>query len=73
MDLAASYHSIPKREYLLTYKAEDYGTVNMGNKSVSQIVGFGDICIQTSMGCTLTLKDVRPIPNLHLNLIMCIC
>ena len=41
----------------------------MGNKSVSQIVGIGDICIQTSMGCTLTLKDVRHIPDLCLNLI----
>ena len=41
----------------------------MGNKSVSQITGIGNICIQTSMGCTLTLKDVRHIPDLRLNLI----
>ena len=41
----------------------------MGNKSVSQIAKIGDICIQTSMGCTLTLKDVQHIPNLRLNLI----
>ena len=41
----------------------------MGNKSVSQIVGIGGICIQTSMGCTLTLKDVRYIPDMCLNLI----
>ena len=40
-----------------------------GNKSVSQIAGIGDICIKTSTGCTLTLKDVQHIPNLHLNLI----
>ena len=43
--------------------------MKMGNKSVSQIVGIGDIYIQTSMGCTLMLKDVRHIPNLDLNLI----
>ena len=43
--------------------------VKMGNKSVSQIAGIGDICIQTSMGCTLMLKDVQHIPNLCLNLI----
>ena len=43
--------------------------VKMENKSISQIEGIGDICIQTSMGCTLTLKDVRHIPDLHLNLI----
>ena len=41
----------------------------MGNKSVSQIVGIGDICIQTSIGCTLTLKDVRHVLDLRLNLI----
>ena len=41
----------------------------MGNKSISKIVGIGDICIQTSMGCTLMLKDVRRIPDLRLNLI----
>ena len=41
----------------------------MGNKSVSQIARIGDIYMQTSMGCTLTLEDVRHIPNLRLNLI----
>ena len=69
MDSAASYHCVPKREYFSTYKAGDFGMVNMVNKSVSQIAGIGDICIQTSMEYTLTLKDVRHIPNLHLNLI----
>ena len=69
MDLVASYHCVPKREYFSTYKEGDFGTVNMGNKSVSQIAGIGDICIQTSMGCTLTLKDVRHIPDLRLSLI----
>ena len=43
--------------------------VKMGNKSVSQITRNGDICIQTSMGCTLTLRDVRHILDLLLNLI----
>ena len=69
MDSTLSYHCVPKREYFLTYKADDFGTVKMGNKSVSQIAGIGEICIQTSMRCTLTLKDVRHIPDLRLNLI----
>ena len=64
-----SYHCIPKREYFSTDKARDFGIMKMGNKSVSQIAGIGDICIQTSMGCTLTLKDVRHIPDLRLNLV----
>ena len=69
VDSEASYHCIPKREYFSTYKVGDFGMVKMGNKSISHIAGIGDICTQTSMGCTLTLKDVRHIPNLLLNLI----
>ena len=69
VDSEASYHCVSKREYFSTYIAGDFGTVKMGNKSVSQITGIDDICIQTSKGCTLTLKDVRHIPDLLLNLI----
>ena len=69
VDSAASYHCVPKGEYFSTYKAGDYDTVKMGNKSVSEIVGIDDICIQTSMECTLTLKDIRPILDLLLNMI----
>ena len=66
VDSTASYHYVPKMEYFSTYKAEDYGTVKMGKKSVSQIARIGDICIQTSMGCTLTLQHIL---DLLLNLI----
>ena len=69
MDLATLYHCAPKREYFSTYKVGDFGTVKMGNRSVSHIAEIDDICIQTSMRCTLTLKDVRHIPDLRLNLI----
>ena len=67
MDATESYHCIPKREYFSTYKVRDFGTVKMGNKIISQITRIDDICIQTSMGCTLMLKDVRHILDLHLN------
>ena len=67
MDLATLYHCVPKRDYISTYKAGDFGTVKMENKYVSHITGIGDICIQTIMGCTLTLNNVRHILDLHLN------
>ena len=35
LDSEASYHCVPKREYFSTYKARDFGTMNMGNKSIS--------------------------------------
>ena len=69
MDSTTSYHYVLKREYFSIYKARDFGMVKMGNKSVSQIAGIGDICIQTSIRCTLTLKDVLHISDLRLNLI----
>ena len=58
VDSTASYHIVPKRKYFSTYKLGDFGFVKMENKSVTQIVEIGDICIQTSMGCILTLKYV---------------
>ena len=69
VDSKASYHYVPKREYFSIYKVGDFDIVKMGNISVSQIMGIGGICIQTSMECTLTLKDVQHILDLHLNLI----
>ena len=69
LDSATSYHCIPKKEYFSPYKVEDFGTVKMGNKSISQIAGIGDIYIQTSMGCKSMLKDVKHIPDLRQNLI----
>mgnify|MGYP003740606461 FL=1 len=69
VDTAASYHATPTREFFTSYKAGDFGTVKMGNTSYSKIVGIGDVCVRTSLGCTLTLTDVRHVPDLRLNLI----
>jgi hypothetical protein len=51
------------------YKSGDFGTVKMGNKSFSQIVGIREVKITTNVGYTMTLKDVRHVPDLWLNLI----
>ena len=40
----------------------------MGNSSHSKIVGIGDVCLETNMEYKLTLKDVRHVPDLCLNL-----
>ena len=44
-----------------------FGVVKMGNSSYSKIVGIGDVCIKTNVGCTLMLKDVRHVPDLTMN------
>ncbi|CAN0905823.1 Retrovirus-related Pol polyprotein from transposon TNT 1-94, partial [Linum grandiflorum] len=69
VDSAASYHCVPKRDYFLNYQTGDFGRVKMGNQSTAEIVGIGDIRVKTSVGCMLTLKNVRHIPDLRLNLL----
>ena len=41
----------------------------MGNKSISQIVGINNIYVQTKVSCIITLKNVRHVPDLRLNLL----
>ena len=69
VDVAASYHASSQKEFFSTFQAGDFGTVNLGNSSFSKIVGIGVVHIQTNVGCTMVLKDVRHVPNLCLNLI----
>ena len=58
VDSAASHHVIPAKRLFTTYKANDFGVVKMGNSSYSKIMGVGDVCSKTNVGCTLMLKDV---------------
>ena len=67
VDLATSHHVIPTKRLFTTYKVGDFGVVKMGNSSYSKIVGIGDVCIKTNVGCTLMLKDVRHVPDLTMN------
>ncbi|KAA8550233.1 hypothetical protein F0562_001917 [Nyssa sinensis] len=69
VDTGASYHATYNKEFFTSYKAGDFGTVKMGNTSHSKIVGIGDVCIRTSVGYMMTLRDVRHVPDLRLNLI----
>ena len=68
VDTAASYHATPNRELFTTYKAEGFGCIKMGNTANSNIVGIGDICIQTNVGYQLKLQVMRHVPNLRLSL-----
>ena len=69
VDTAASYHVTPHVEFFKTYQAGDFGTVKMGNNSFAKIVGTGDVQIKTNVGHIITLKDVRHVPDLRLNLL----
>ena len=70
IDIATSYHTTPHLELFSDYKVRDFDTVKMGNSSDSKIVGMSDVCFKTNMKCKLTLKNVRHVPYLRLNLML---
>ncbi|VVA98474.1 unnamed protein product [Arabis nemorensis] len=41
----------------------------MGNQGRSKIVGKGDVILTSNTGSKIILKDVRHVPDMHLNLI----
>ncbi|KAF2297218.1 hypothetical protein GH714_019707 [Hevea brasiliensis] len=43
--------------------------LRMGNGGLSQVVGIGDVCLDTGNGMKLMLKEVRHAPDVRLNLI----
>ena len=69
IDSGASFHVTSHIDFFTSYKTGDFGNVRMGNNGVSKIVGIGDVCLETSIGNKLVLKDVRYVPDISLNLI----
>ena len=65
----ASFHVISHNDFFTSYRTGKFGNVRMGNSGVSKIVGVRDICLETSIGNKLVLKDVRHVPDIRLNLI----
>ena len=47
----------------------DYSHVQTGNDGASKIIGIRDICLETSIGCKLLLKDVSYVSYIFLILI----
>ena len=68
VDTTTSYHATPHLVLFSYYRVGNFDIVKMGNFNHSKIVGMGDVCFETNMGCRLTLKDVRHVSNLRLNL-----
>ena len=69
IDSSASFHITPLRECFSTYIARYHGYLKMGDNGECNIVGVGNVCLATSIGCRVTLKDVRHVPDIRLNLI----
>ncbi|KAG7553078.1 Zinc finger CCHC-type superfamily [Arabidopsis thaliana x Arabidopsis arenosa] len=69
VDSGATTHATSQRDLFSTYTPGSYGSVKMGNDGLAQVVGIGDICLETSIGTRLMLKDVKHVPDLRMNLI----
>jgi hypothetical protein len=71
VDSAISFYVISRRDLFSSYKERDYGVVRMEDNEVCKISGIGDVNVEISLGCKLTLKNVRHVSDmrLHLNLV----
>ena len=69
VDTGASCHVTSNLELFTTYEASDFGILKMGNRGWSKISGMGDICIETDLGYHMTLKDVRHVSDLCVNIL----
>jgi hypothetical protein len=59
VDMAASFHITPHRDFFSSYISGNFGWVRMGNEAKCEILGMGDIQLETNIGCKLLLKNVR--------------
>lgn len=69
VDTGASYYATFSRETFTTYKAWNFGAVNIANSSNLKIIWIGDVYVQTNIGWTMTLKDMQHVFDVRLNLI----
>ena len=51
----------------------EYGQVRMKNNDIFKIIGMGGVLLETNIGGKLLLKNVRHVPDVHLNLISTGC
>ncbi|KAL6350136.1 hypothetical protein AAG906_004074 [Vitis piasezkii] len=69
VDTTASFHIIARRDFFSSYTSGSFGWVRMVNEAKCEIVGMGDVELETSIGCKLVIKDVRYVPKMRFNLI----
>lgn len=64
IDSGAFTHATAHRDLFISYTAGDFGSVKMGNNGISNVVGIGDVCLETNNGTKLVLKGVKHIPDI---------
>ena len=46
MDTSAATHVKSRKDFFSSYTHGDFGTLSMGNETVSRVVGTGTICLE---------------------------
>ena len=69
LDLGASYHICPRRDWFVTYEQVTGGNISMANNAVCRVAGIGSIQIRTHNGKFCTLNNARHVPYMTKNLI----
>jgi len=69
IDSGVSLHVTSQKEFFTSYTFGDFGTLKMGNEGLTQTVGIGNVCLETSNGTRLIFRDVKHAPDMGLDLI----
>jgi hypothetical protein len=69
VDLGASFHMTPHREWFCEYERYNGGNVFLGDDSKTRIIGRGKVKLRLIDGRIITLPSVLHISGLDINLI----
>jgi hypothetical protein len=69
LDNGATIHATSHKDLFTNYKTGNFGVVKMGNNDQAQMIGRGDVHLQTKNGTPLVLKSVRHVEALRPNTI----
>ena len=64
LDLASSFHAIPKKKWFSSYIEEDGGLADLGDDSGYRIIGMGDIKFNMCDGYEMLLKGFKHVLGL---------
>ena len=69
VDTSVASRVTSRKIFFSSYTPGDFGTLSIGNETVSRVVGTGKICLENSVGTKIVLNNVKHAPDVHLHLI----
>jgi gag-polypeptide of LTR copia-type len=69
VDSVTSFHVTSRCDLFSFYNERDYDVVRMRNNGICKISCIGEVNVETSLECKLTLKNIRHVTDMRLHLI----